>query len=76
MITAYIEAHDRRYVATIDNPVAYINTDADKHIIILLKEILADIISTDKPTLYRKYNIMNNKGEVILYVKIQKDLHG
>ena len=76
MITAAIEYHEIIDVPTIDIVGEYLHTNIDDHVIILLKQRLADLMSTVNPKPYRNYIIMNNKGKELLYVKIQKDIYG
>ena len=76
MIKISTEAYDRRGVKTIDTPEYYLHTDTDKHVIIILKGILTELMEAVDTKLYRKYIIMNKKLGALLYVKIQKDLCG
>ena len=76
MIIAAIVSHQRRDAATIDIPGAYLHTYTHKHVKILLKGRLTQLIATFKEKLYSKYIIVNKKGGALLYVKIQKALCG
>ena len=42
----------------------------------LLKVRLAELMTMIQTNLYRKFVIINRKGEIILYVKLQKALYG
>jgi hypothetical protein len=61
MITATIDAHEQRGIATIDIPGAFLNTYKDKETFILLRGCLAELMVQADPNLYHKYNIYNKK---------------
>ena len=44
--------------------------------IVLLKGRLAYLMAIIDPNLYSKFVIINRKGEIMLYVQIQKALYG
>jgi hypothetical protein len=50
--------------------------DVDKEVILVLKGELADMMIQIAPEVYRKYVMADRKGTPILYVKLQKALHG
>ena len=54
IITSEIEAHEGKYVATINKPLAYLHTDSDEEVIMILKLILEDLFANIDPKLYRK----------------------
>ena len=53
-ITSAIDAHERHYMETIDIPVTLLHLGSDKHIIMVLKEKLTQIMCHVDPKLYRK----------------------
>ena len=57
-------------------PSAFVNTDVDKDVIMVLKGDLADMMVQIAPKTYRKYITTDKKGTRILYVKLQKVLYG
>ena len=61
MIKAATKAHKRRDVETIDIPGAYLHTDTDKNVKMIPNRILAEIMSTVDPRIYRKYCIMKRR---------------
>ena len=63
-------------MATIDIPDAYLHTDTDKEVIMLLRGKLAELMAEVEPKLYRKYISKDSKGNSVLYVKMQKALNG
>jgi hypothetical protein len=72
-VTTTIAAKERRKVRCYDVPSAFVNTDVDKDVIMVLKGELADLMT---PEVYRKYVTVDRKGTPILYVKLQKALYG
>ena len=75
IVKVAIVVHDIKDVSTIDILGAYLHTDTDWHVIMILRGRLADLMATVDPKLYRKYIIMKKKGKEILYVKFQRDLY-
>ena len=75
-ITATIAAHERRKVRCYDVPSAFVNTDVDEDVIMVLKAELADMMVQIAPEVYRRYVTVDKKGNRILYVKLQKALYG
>ncbi len=57
-------------------PSAFVNTDVDKDVIMVLKGELVDMLIQIAPKVYRKYVTADRKGTPILYVKLQKALYG
>lgn len=77
MLTAVIDAHERRDVATLDIPGAFLHADNnDQNIIMMLKGLLAELMVKIAPQIYRKYLLVTEKGEKILYVRMTKALYG
>ena len=76
LLTSAIDAHEGREVATIDIPGAYLHTDTDEEIVMLLRGKLAELMAQVDPKLYRKYITKDSKGRPILYVRMQKALYG
>jgi hypothetical protein len=75
-ITAAIAASKRRKVRCYDIPSAFVNTDVDEDVLIVLKGELAKMMVQIAPQVYRKYVAVDKKGTPILYVKLQKVLYG
>ena len=73
-ITASIAAHEKRFVRCYDVPSAFVNTDVDEEVIMVLKGDLAEMMIQVAPEVYRKYVAADKKGNKILYVKLQKAL--
>jgi len=75
-ITALIAAHERWVLRCYDVPSAFVNTDVDEDVIMVLKGDLAEMMMQVAPEVYRKYVAVDKKGMKILYVKLQKALYG
>jgi hypothetical protein len=75
-ITGAIAASERRKVRCYNIPSAFINTDVDKDVLMVLKGELAEMMIQIAPQVYRKYVTVDKKGTKLLYVKLQKALYG
>jgi hypothetical protein len=63
-------------VAIVYVPVACLTSDMDKEVIMCLRGRLAELMVKTAPNMYRKFISLDNKGNSILYVKLQKALYG
>jgi hypothetical protein len=75
-ITAAIAAKEKRKVQCYDIPSAFVHTDVDEDVLMVLRGELADMMVQIAPQIYRKYVTVDRKGTPILYVKLQKALYG
>ncbi len=75
-ITAAIAANEHRLVRCYDIPSAFVNTDMDKDVLMVLKGELAEMMVQIAPQVYRKYVTVDRKGTPILYGKLKKVLYG
>ncbi len=75
-VTAVVNAHEGRDVACFDIPGAFLHADSDEDITMVLKGRLVELMVQVAPNLYRKYITFDRKGTAILYVKVQKAMHG
>ena len=73
---AAIAAHERRFVATMDLPGAFLHADNDSFVVMKLTGKLAELMVKTAPNIYRKYVIEDSSGKPILYVQLQKALYG
>jgi hypothetical protein len=71
-VTAAIAANKKRKVRCFDIPSAFVNTDVDEDVLMVLKGELADMMIQIVPQVYRKYVTINKKGTPILYVKLKR----
>ncbi len=69
-ITATIAAKEGRKVRCYGVPSAFVNTEVDEDVIMVLKGELADMMFQIAPEVYRKYMTADRKGTPILYVKL------
>jgi hypothetical protein len=76
MITAAIDAHKQRNVATIDIPGAFLHAYNNKEAIMLLRGRLAEIMVQVDVQIYRKYVIYDKNNQALLYVKLSKAIYG
>ncbi len=75
-ITATIAAAEKRKVRCYDVPSAFVNTDVDEDVIMVLKGELAEMMIQIAPEVYRRYVTVDRKGTKVFYVKLQKALYG
>jgi hypothetical protein len=61
-ITAAIVAKEKRKVRCYDIPSAFVNTDVDKDVLMVLRGELADMMVQIAPQIYRKYVTVDRKG--------------
>jgi hypothetical protein len=59
-----------------DVPSAFVNTDMEKDMLMVLKGELVEMMVQIVPQIYQKYITMDKSGTKILYVKPQKALYG
>jgi hypothetical protein len=74
-ITAAIAAKEKRKVQCYDISSAFVNTDVDEDVLMVLRGELANMMVQIAPQIYRKYITVDRKGTPILYVKLQKALY-
>ena len=65
-ITATIAAAEKRKVRCYDVPSAFVNTDVDEDVIMVLKGELVELMIQIAPKIYRKYVTVDRKGTRIL----------
>ena len=75
-IQSTIFAHEGRDVATCDIPGAFLQADNPDYVLMRLDGILAELMVTIAPNIYRKYITTNAKGKPVLYVQLKKALYG
>jgi len=76
LITASIATHKHRKVRCYDIPSAFVDTEVDEDVLMVLKGDLADMMVQVAPQVYRKYVTVDKKVTPVLYVKLQKALYG
>ena len=75
-MTVGIVANEKRKSRCFDIPSAFVNTDVDEDVLMMLKGELTDMMIQIAPQVYRKYIAINKKGTLILCVKLKKVLYG
>jgi hypothetical protein len=79
LLTSVVDAEERRDVATIDIPNAFIQTKLENEedmAIMRMRGKLAELMVKVAPEVYRKYIFVNKNGETVLYVKLLNALYG
>ena len=76
IITLVIAASKRRHVRCYDVLSAFVNTNMDENLLMLLKGELTEMMVHIAPQIYQKYISVDKKGTPVLYVKLQKALYG
>mmetsp|Transcript_3572 Transcript_3572/g.6926 ORF Transcript_3572/g.6926 Transcript_3572/m.6926 type:complete len:274 (+) Transcript_3572:3364-4185(+) len=76
LLTSAIDAAERRDVAVLDLPGAYLFADMDEVVHMVLRGELAELMVQTAPEVYRKYVAYGRNGEAVLYVTLQKALYG
>jgi hypothetical protein len=75
LLTCAIDALERRDVATVDIPGAFMQADMDEVVHMKLEGQMAELLVRLDPKLYRKY-VHSCNGKPILYVELKKALYG
>ena len=75
LLTAVIDAKERREVITVDIPGAFMQGDQDETVHMKLEGTLADLLARCDPTKYQPYLTTEN-GKTVLYVELVKALYG
>jgi hypothetical protein len=66
---------ERRDVATLDIPGAFMQADIDEVVHVKFEGEIAEMLVKMDPKMYRKY-VKNEKGKTVLYVELLKALYG
>ena len=75
-IRLMIAAHEKRYIRYYDVPGAFLHTESDKNVLMILKGELADMMVRIALQIYWPYVTTDKKRTPILYVYIRKALYG
>jgi Reverse transcriptase (RNA-dependent DNA polymerase) len=75
MLSCVIDAKERRDVATLDIPGAFMQADMDETVHMKLEGKMAELLVRIDPTHYQQF-VRTENGRVILYVKLNKALYG
>ena len=72
LLTSVIDAQENRDVAVTDITGAYLTTDIDEEVHIILEGKLAEMLVLTAPEVYRTYTTTSANGKPTLYVKLKK----
>jgi hypothetical protein len=75
MLSCVIDATEKRDVATVDIPGAFMQADMDELVHMRLEGTMAELLVKLDPKLYRKY-VQTINGKSVLYVELKKALYG
>ena len=75
-LTTGISAMEGRKNRCFDIPSAFLTTDTDEDVIMVLKGELADFLVNLHPGIYTRYVIKDSRGKSLLYVRLKKALYG
>jgi hypothetical protein len=76
LMTATIDAYEERDVAIVDVPGAFLSANMDEEFLMTIHGRLAELMAKAATNIYRKYITINANNQPILYVKLEKALHG
>lgn len=77
LLTSVIDAHEKRDVATLNIPGAFLHAlNNDLDVIMLLEGTLVELMVKVAPHIYRKHVTRGKSGKKLLYVQMHKALYG
>ena len=71
-ITAAKAAHEKRFVRCFDVPGAFLHTDTDEHMFMVLRGPLVETMVKIAPEIYQDYVTVDRKGTPLLCIKLKK----
>ena len=71
-----IATNKKRFVRCYDVPGAFLHTESDENVLMVLRGELAEMLVHTAPQIYRPYVNIDRKGTPILYVRLKKVLYG
>lgn len=74
-ITGAIDMNEGQETAGCDLPGAFLHTDTDEKVIMVLRDALCDLMVKVNPKLYRKYVMDDKKGRPALYMELYKSMY-
>ena len=75
MITAAIDATEKRDVATADISGAFLQAEIDELVLVVFEGVMVDLLLKTDP-IYQKFVHVNRNGKKVLYVKLTKAMYG
>ena len=77
LLTMTIDAHEGHDVTIVNIPNAFIQTDiGDEFITMHLRGKLMELMVKIAPEIYQKYITLDAKGNMVLYIYLQKAVYG
>jgi hypothetical protein len=76
LITATVDAFEKREVAIVDVSGAYLTADMGEEVSMCIRGKLAELMVNTAPEIYRKYIYVGPDNKPVLYVKLQEALSG
>jgi hypothetical protein len=76
MLSSVIDAKERRDVAIVDIPGAFLQADMEDKTHIKLEGKMAELLVRIDPKLHRKHVQEVERGKKVLYVELKKALYG
>ena len=76
MLSCVIDTNEHRYVATCDIVGAYLHTDMEEKIHMVIRDKMVDMLVAANKTKYSKHVHISKKGDKILYTLLGKALYG
>jgi hypothetical protein len=74
-VTSAIDAREKREVVTIDIPGAFLHATNKDYVVMQMNGTLVELMAKTDLKLYSKY-LVDEKGKKVLYLRLQKALHG
>jgi len=76
VLSCAMDAKENRYIVVSDIPGAFLHTDMEDNVHMLLEETVAEMIIKLDLKIYRKHKWYNKQGKPMLYVQLKKALYG
>jgi hypothetical protein len=75
-LTSIIDAKEGRDVATVDIPGAFLHSDIDELIHLIMDGPMADLLVKVNPEKYCEFVVKDRNGKSVIYVELKKALYG
>jgi Reverse transcriptase (RNA-dependent DNA polymerase) len=75
MLSCVIDAAEKRDVATVDIPGAFLHADMEDKVLMKLEGTMAELLVLLDPELYKKF-VQTRNNKTVLYVELKKALYG
>jgi len=75
MMSCCIDAKEGRYVVVTDIPVAFLHTDINECVHMIMEGTIVEHIAKHEPSIYQKYIWHDKIGKPMLYIQLKKALY-